>query len=130
MLLLFHRGNVRYCSLPADTSKTPPRYRCQPDFGLQQWKAAMLVSGQIPTLIQIFTFEQTLIPQFTSTTYGQPAYAQLSPYTSTDISAGAENGSEMGAFQSLGQPQNSANINQILQEYLSAGLQPTVLNVD
>ncbi len=123
-------GCVRYCSLPTDTSVTPPRYRCQPDFGLQQWKAAKLVSGQIPTPIQIFTFEQTLIPQFTSTTYGQPAYAQLSPYTSTDISAGAENGSEMGAFQSLGQPQNSANINQILQEYLPAGLQPTVLNVD
>jgi hypothetical protein len=121
-------GCMRYCSLPANTSVTPQRFRCQPDFGLQQWAAATPADEQ--TGANQFLVQQSLIPQFTSVTYGQPGYAQLSPYTSTAITTGAENGTEMGVFQSLNQPQQVANVTQLLQEYLPAGIQPVVLDVD
>jgi len=64
-----------------------------------------------------------LIPLFTSTTYGQPGYAQLDLGCSPEIRSGAEDGSEMGAFSFLKQPQREANLRTALSEYLRFGLE-------
>ncbi|MCK5497685.1 MAG: hypothetical protein KAI77_00700, partial [Gammaproteobacteria bacterium] len=64
-----------------------------------------------------------LKPVFTSTGYGDPAYAQLSVGCAREIQTGAEDGSEMGVFSKLKQPQRDANVRTALEEYLPFGLE-------
>lgn len=78
-------------------------------------------------------YESVRLPQnadlFTSTELGQPAYAQLLATTSAQISEGAEDGSEMGAFW---RERNAVKERSLLikyQEYLPVGLQPVVIHV-
>jgi len=66
---------------------------------------------------------------FTSTCYGDPAYAQLGPRCPRQIRRGAADGSEMGAFHDLHQPQAEDNIQAVLDEYLPFGLQPGIFYV-
>ncbi|MBD6618217.1 hypothetical protein FNW02_20915 [Komarekiella sp. 'clone 1'] len=76
--------------------------------------------------------EETLLllnqmqPCFTTEQYGQPAYAQLSNICPVEICTGAEDGSEMGVFHYLKQPQRQANLQASLQEYLRFGLQADI----
>jgi hypothetical protein len=63
-----------------------------------------------------------LAPEFTSERYGLPGYAQLRLGTPCQIRTGAENGSEMGVFSHLQQPQRAANLRIRLDEYLPFGL--------
>lgn len=63
-----------------------------------------------------------LQPQFTSTRYNDPGYAQLNINVPQSIATGAANGSEMGCFQSLNQPQYQAQLQALLDEYLPLGL--------
>ena len=100
-------GCVRFSYVPPE-SITPRCYRCQPD--------REEVQGR-------------LIPNFTSTRYGDPAYAQLGLTCPIQIRTGAEDGSEMGVFSSLKQPQREANLHQRLQEYLPFGLEPALIFV-
>jgi len=69
------------------------------------------------------------VPSFTSTRYGQPADAQLHLACPTQIARGAEDGSEMGAFCHLKQPQREANLRLRLREYLPFGLEPGLVYV-
>ena len=62
-------------------------------------------------------------PVFTSTTYGDPAYGQLGLETPAEIIQGAANGSSLGAFSRLNEPQRTAGIKPILDEYLPLGLE-------
>jgi len=70
-----------------------------------------------------------LEPAFTSVHYGHPAYCQLSHYCPDQIRTGAEDGSEMGAFCTLRNPQREANLRIRLQEYLPVGLTPGLIYV-
>ena len=63
-----------------------------------------------------------LRPTFTSVRYGDPGYAQLSRTCAEEILTGSEDGSEMGVFQHLKQPQRQANLRASLVEYLRFGL--------
>ena len=65
----------------------------------------------------------SLQPSFTSAFYGDPGYAQLSQNCAIEIRTGAEDGSEMGVFYSLKQPQRQDNLQTNLKEYLRFGLQ-------
>ncbi|MBE9199597.1 MULTISPECIES: hypothetical protein [unclassified Nodularia (in: cyanobacteria)] len=72
--------------------------------------------------------EQSIIlmnynPSFTSEKYGKPNYAQLSQFSLPEISTGAEDNSEMGAFNYLQQPQRETNLRASLNEYLRFGLE-------
>lgn len=108
-------GCVRFCWLP-EASSTPRRYRCQPELALlatsdpaeQKWIRARLR------------------PMFTSDVYGQPAYAQLAVNGPLEIRTGADDGSEMGAFDFLKQPQRETNLEVSLDEYLRFGLEAGV----
>lgn len=104
-------GCVRFCFVPAG-SKTGQRYRCQPDLALTD----VPKSGQAAIVAR-------LSPQFTSTDLGQPGYAQLSSACPTEITTGADNGAEMGAFNFLQQPQRATNLQTALDEYLRFGLE-------
>jgi hypothetical protein len=70
-----------------------------------------------------------LVPGYTSTTYGDPGYGQLALACPPEIRAGAEDGSEMGAYSSLKQPQRVANLRTVVDEYLRFGLEAGVFYV-
>ena len=110
-------GCVRFCFVPRDAAtSTPRRYRCQPDLalrGVEDPDERDLIAGRI-------------VPVFTSTEYGQPAYSQLGARCPVEIRTGAEDGSEMGAFMFLRQPQRHANLRAALDEYLRLGLEAGV----
>lgn len=110
-------GCVRLSYVP-ETSQTPRRYRCQPDLALEG------VPDSHRDIIRA-----RLTPAFTSVHYGHPAYAQLSRTCALEIRTGAEDGSEMGAFNHLKQPQREANLRLRLQEYLPFGLEPGLIYV-
>lgn len=95
-------GLVSSCYVPAH-SHTPRRER------------SLSPSAEQPE-------DEQIVPLFTSTSYGDAAYAQLATHCSPRIRRGADNGSEMGAFNSLRQAQRQDNIARTLDEYLPFGL--------
>jgi hypothetical protein len=75
---------------------------------------------------------------FNSTVFGQPAYAQLrdgvdiaivSAASGATISAGAADGSEMGAFAGEKNPVKERSILLKYQEYMPLGLNPILIHV-
>ena len=123
-------GCIRYCFVP-NGSSTPSRYRCQPDAELTAQMAAAEASAKatqtILTPVQRATIRSqvvdSLAPRFTSTSFGHPAYAQLAATCPLQVSEGAEDGAEMGAFHDLYQPQRVTNLRASLDEYLRFGLE-------
>ena len=103
-------GCVRFCYLPAGSS-TPRRFRCQPDL-------AIAAAGAPPEA----EVRDRLQPVFTSVEYGHSGYCQLHVSAAEELRTGAEDGSEIGAFSFLKQPQRVQNLHAALDEYLRAGL--------
>ena len=66
-------------------------------------------------------------PAFTSLRYGQPGYGQLASFAPKEISTGADDESEMGAFHDLFQPQRTANLRARLDEYAPAAFDAGIL---
>ena len=110
-------GCVRF-SYVTENSKTPRRFRCQPDLALD--KAASSEKNLI---------RARLIPTFTSEDYGHYAYAQLSRTCAVEIATGGDNGAEMGVFNFLLQPQRLTNLQTGLDEYLRFGLEAGIVLV-
>ena len=94
-------GCVRFSFLPF-ASLTPRRYQCQP--------------ANADDAVRV-------TPQFNSLRYGDPGYAQLNPNGPSEIFSGADDGSEMGAFHELFEPQRITNLQIRLDEYLRFGLE-------
>ena len=129
-------GCVRFSYVP-EGSVTPRRYRCQPDFEIEQRiqnaEQAAAASGSA-----LSDFDRDAIgdevrswlqPAFTDIHYGLPAYCQLSVSSPEQIYTGAADGSEMGAFCFLKQPQRVTSLRVRLQEYLPFGLEPGFIYV-
>ena len=89
------QGCVRYSYVPPG-SQVPRRYRCVP--------AAAADDGR-------------LRPVFTSREWGAPGYGQFSGHTAREIREGADDGSEMGAFHDIFQPQRLGNIRARMDEH-------------
>jgi hypothetical protein len=70
-----------------------------------------------------------LVPRFTSTRWGDPGYAQLTGATAREVAAGAENGSEMGAFHQLEAPRRRALLSTLIDAFLRFGLEAGVFPV-
>jgi len=122
-------GCVRF-SYVSLTSQAPRRFRCQPDLALVK-RAGQL---NLESVADLPLNERNLIlarlkPAFTSVHYGHPAYCQLSYHCPEEIKTGAEDGSEMGVFRHLRQPQREANLRLRLEEYLPFGLKPGFIYV-
>jgi hypothetical protein len=120
-------GCVRF-SYVLPGSRTPRRYRCQPDLANRKAieaeemrLAAPLTAAEKQKLRD--TVQRRLKPEYTAEPYGQPAYLQLSLRGPQEIARGAADGSEMGAYGHLKQPQREANLHLRLKEYLPFGLE-------
>jgi hypothetical protein len=100
-------GCTRFCYVPPG-SRVPRAYRCQP------------ATGSDLAVTQ---------PVFTSLRFGDPGYCQLSLRTPPQIGQGAGDGSEMGVFQQLQQPQRKTNLRVRLEEYLRFGLEAALIYV-
>jgi hypothetical protein len=91
----------------------PSRFRCQPDLALQGITDPVLLAIE----------RARITPVFTSMSYGQAPYAQLDQSCAAEIRGGADDGSEMGVFGFLKQPQREKNLQSGLDEYLRFGLE-------
>ena len=122
-------GCTRFCFLP-DGSRVPRRYRCQPDLALADYaQKAGKSSADLLSIEQQMAVIDQVTPIFTSKRYGDPEYGQLSPICAGEIATGAEDGSEMGVFCQLKQPQRKANLVATLEEYLRFGLEAGIFDV-
>ena len=89
-------GDLRYSFVPPG-SRTPRRHRCPAD----------VVAG--------------VRPVFESVRYGTPDYARLAANCPAPIRRGAEDGSELGAFHDLYEPQREDDLRARLAEHVPAG---------
>lgn len=110
-------GEVRFSYVPPG-SRTPRRFRCQPELALAE------TDGADEALLLA-----RLRPRFTSLRPGDPAFAQLAQSCAPEIRAGAEDDSEMGVFHHLHATQREKNLATVLDEHLPMGLEPTVIFV-
>jgi hypothetical protein len=94
-------GCVRFSYVPPG-SRVPRRYHCQPEGSDNAARVR---------------------PLFTSLAYGNPGYGQLSLRCAPEITTGAEDGSEMGAFHDNFAAQRESNLRVRLDEYLRFGLE-------
>lgn len=122
-------GCVRFSYLPPG-SPSPRRYRCQPDLALSK----LVLTKGLKSPGELTQAERDQVyarvqPEYTAERYGNPAFGQLSLTCAEDITTGAENGAEMGAFATLQQPQRAANLRLRLDEYLPFGLQAGLIYV-
>jgi len=105
-------GCVRFSYVPnrfgnsVSVSRVPRCYRCQP-----QNEASKVA------------------PRFTSETYGQPGYLQLHKRVVKEISEGADNEAEMGAFNQTYQSHRINNLLATFAEYLPFGLEAGIILV-
>ncbi|MFB4421145.1 hypothetical protein C5F59_008620 [Streptomyces sp. QL37] len=94
-------GCLRYSYVPPG-SRTPRRHRCQPD-----------LVGDGPA--------GSVRPLLSSERYGTPAYGRLADGGPWQIRRGADDGSEMGVFHDLYEPQREDSLRARLAEYTPAG---------
>lgn len=83
--------------------------------------------GQAFLQARIEAAREHVRPDFNSTRYGTPTYAQLSHCTPEEITRGADDESEMGAFHDLFQPQRAANLEARLDEFAPAGMDAGII---
>ncbi len=129
-------GCVRFSYVPPG-ARTPRRYRCQPDAEIaartaEAERRAEAARRSLTTEERDAIrdeVERALVPAFTSTRYGRPAYGQLAPSCPAPILTGAEDEAEMGAFHFLQQAQRVKNLRASLDEYLRFGLEAGIFFV-
>jgi hypothetical protein len=107
-------GCMRFCYV-AWPVRTPRRYHCQPDLVTAADQAT--AAGEA----------QRVEPVFTSLRYGTPGYCQLAGDCAPEITGGADDESEMGAFHDLFQPQRTARLRARLDEYTVAGMNAEII---
>lgn len=119
-------GCLRFSFAPLVNSETPRRYHCQPDFEINtqitEAEKKGIVSPAARKIIEDSVM-RWLLPGFCSTKHCHYGYAQLSTNCPLQINSGADDGSEMGAFSFLKQPQRMANLQIAFDEYLPLGLE-------
>ena len=124
-------GCVRFCST-GPGSRTPRRHHCQPDL-VEAAVDAAVADGTVPPAERdaLLTSERLRVaPDFVSTAYGTPAYTQLAPTCATEITTGADDGSEMGVHHDLFQPQRLATVHSRLRDSTPAGVDAAVILVN
>ena len=115
------KGCLRFCYVTPE-SRTPRRYRCQPDLVItpiiEAYHDGAISETEKGDKKEL---EQTRVrPIFNSFRYDTPTYCQLSDCCAEEIKRGADDESEMGVFHDLFQPQRMANLSVRLDEYLPA----------
>jgi len=113
-------GTVRYSFIPPG-SRTPRRSRCQPDDGLAAAEAA--AAGRPPREREFVAGQalERLAPRFDGVEFGDAAYARLALDAAPELTQGAHDGGEMGAYHDLWQALRVADLGARLQEFTPAG---------
>ena len=127
-------GCMRFCYVPPG-SRTPRRYRCQPDL------VRSTVEDECETAIEkatdagdtrhvavleaerdrlIASQELRTQPTFNGLRHGLPTYCQLAGSCADEIKRGADDESEMGVFHDLYEPQRFSTLDARLDEYTPA----------
>jgi hypothetical protein len=114
-------GCIRFCWVPRK-SRTPKRYHCQPDLVIEKAK------GKPPEFIEAEV--RRVEPEFTSVRFGKPDYAELAFDCAEEITRGADDESEMGAFHDLFLPQRIANLRLRLDHATPAGMDTGIIYAD
>jgi hypothetical protein len=117
-------GCVRFSYLPPG-SRTPRRFRCQPDLVEAAVREGNLAEADEER--ELDAERLRVRPQFNSTRYGVPTYAQLAFTCAQEITRGAHDLSEMGVYHDLYQPQRADNLQRRLEEYTPAGMDAGVI---
>ena len=114
-------GCIRFCWVPR-RSRTPKRYHCQPDLILEKTKGKppMIVAAEV----------RRVEPTFTSVRFGKPDYAELAFDCAEEITRGADDESEMGAFHDRFLPQRIANLRLRLEHSTPAGMDTGIIYAD
>jgi hypothetical protein len=112
-------GCVRFCYVPPE-SRTPRRYHCQPELAVDGAREGRTDEEE----------GRRVAPRFTSTRFGDHGYCQLASDCAPEISTGADDASEMGAFHDLFAPQRAANLRARLDQSTPAGMQTGIIYVD
>ena len=120
-------GCMRFCYVPRHC-RTPRRYRCQPDGAVAAVRAQRLPPAHEQTRIESETLR--VRPHYDARRYGQPQYARLTLDCADEIRRGADDGSEMGVYHHLYQPQREAGLRTRLDEYTPAGMTVGLLFAD
>jgi hypothetical protein len=102
------QGCVRFCYVPGG-SRTPQRFHCQPD---------LAVAAASST--QRDTERRRVTPLLRSLRYATPDYVRLHDACCPEIRSGASDGSAMGVYHDLYEPQREANLAVRIQEYVPA----------
>jgi hypothetical protein len=117
---------MRFCYVTPG-SRTPRRYRCQPDAVRAAVDDIAPPLSAAERVLYVDRETNRVRPIFTSSRYGEPAYAQLALESADEIKRGADDESEMGAFHDLFQPQREANLRVRLQEFTPAGMEADIV---
>ena len=131
------QGCLRFCYVPP-VSLAPQQYRCQPALEIDRQKERRRAEANrrgtpLPTGWEAqleADVGQWLVPSFQSERYGRPVFAQLRRTSPVQIRTGAADGSEMGVFCVLKQPQRQSNLLLRLEEYLPVGLEAGLIYVN
>lgn len=115
-------GKIRHSYVPYGSSEELPLVRCTRGRALHGLHGLHGDSGTEPEESR----EMRVIPSFTSTTFGDPGYGQLSPSCPPEIATGGENGNEVGAFHDLLQADRLVRLRPVLNEYVPWGLEDRV----
>lgn len=121
-------GCVRF-SYVLRNSRTPRRYRCQPELAAREAVEARkrelapvpITQAEIDAITK--QIHERVRPEFVSRTYGTPAYAQLARSVHHAITNGAEDGSEMGAYCGVEAARRVSNFRGAVDEFLRFGLE-------
>jgi hypothetical protein len=124
-------GCVRYSYVPPG-SRTPRRFRCQPDLAIDAATTAAARSGPPMSAIALQALSDEvssrLVPMFVSRVPGAAGYLQLADSGAAELAGGAESGDEMGIFHGLYNRRRESNLNFRLSEYLRIGLEAGVIH--
>ncbi|MEM9293223.1 MAG: kelch repeat-containing protein [Acidobacteriota bacterium] len=106
-------------------------YRCQPELALEQVAADLGYESveELPKRIAE-SVRRRVRPRFTSIEYPNPAYAQLNLSCDAAITEGGAEGTEMGAYAALRQPQREALLETLARRYLPLGQRVAILYVN
>lgn len=117
-------GCVRF-SWVAPGSKTPRRFRCQPDLAIQSAEAR---NGAPLTAAERSAAALGATPIFLDTGLGEPTVAMLHPLTSAAIASGGEGDSEMGVFSASAERLRMSNIESLFDDYVPFGLEAGLID--
>jgi len=116
-------GHVAFCYL-APGSRTPKRANCQPDTAIARATAQIAPGSPAasdPARVEARTAAR-LVPRFDTVRFGQPAYARLADDAAPELTHGAHDEGELGAYHDLWQPLRVSDLRTQLQQFAPVGI--------